>query len=111
MDAYGTTGDADKFVSLTQVDGGTIIFEGKNKRRIVGKGNIKLGNLMVEVIGLVKGLGHSPININHFVTKVTKIASKMVNVSGYVKTNPSHSQVRDMAIVICLTWVMTLLAT
>lgn len=41
-------GDANKFLSLTQIDGGTIMFGGKDEGRIVGKGNIELGELIIE---------------------------------------------------------------
>ena len=41
-------GDSDKFLSLTQINGGTVIYGGKDKRRIVGKGKIKIGELIIK---------------------------------------------------------------
>lgn len=69
-------GDAEKFLSLSQVDGGTVNFEGKYKGRIVGKGNIKLGELVIEDVTLVKGLRNNLITISQLCDKGYVISFK-----------------------------------
>lgn len=67
------TGDSINFESLTQIDGGIVIFGGKDKGRIIDKENIRLGNMVIDVIPLVKGLNHNPVNIGQLCNKGYKI--------------------------------------
>lgn len=48
------TGDAKSFIHMTQLDGGSVSFGGKEKGRIVGKGIVKVGQLIVDDVALVK---------------------------------------------------------
>lgn len=70
------TGDADKFSSLTQIDGGTVMFDGKDKGRIVRKGTVKIGELIIEDVALVEGVRHNLISISQLCDKRYKISFK-----------------------------------
>lgn len=84
------TGDADKFISLTQTGGGTITFSGKDEGKIVGNGHIKIGELIIEDVALVKGLRHNLISIRQLYDKGYEISFKDDEFTGKNK-DPSQT--------------------
>jgi len=81
------TRDNTKFLTLTTIDGGTVTFGGKDKDKIIGKGNIKLGNLIVEDVSFVKGLKHNLIDISQPCDKGYKISFEKGKCIGTSKDN------------------------
>lgn len=58
------TRNACTFRHLTQYDGGLVTFGGKEKGRLVRRGTIKVGELIIDDTTLVKGLRHNLISIS-----------------------------------------------
>lgn len=103
-----THGGFDKFLFLIQVDGGTNTFRGKDRGRIVGKGYIKLGELIIEDVVLVKGLRHNVIDISQLCNKGYEIYFKDGERMGKSKdqsqvfTGKRHGNIFSILIVYCL---------
>jgi len=48
------TGDPSKFVEISRYNGGSVSFDGNNKRKIIGTGIVKIGSLTIKDVSLVK---------------------------------------------------------
>jgi len=69
-------GDTNTFLHLTQVNGVYVVFGGKDKGRIISRDTIKVGELIIDDIALVKGLRHNLISINKLCDKGYEINFK-----------------------------------
>ena len=69
-------GNKDKFISLTIMNGGKVMFGDNAKGKIVGKGKVgRLPNYFFDDVLLIEGLKHNLLSISQFCDKGNEVIS------------------------------------
>ena len=58
------TGNPENFTKLSMISGRSVSFGGKNKGKVIGSGTVKIGNLIINNVSLVKGLKYNLISVS-----------------------------------------------
>ena len=81
------TGDPLKFINLERIKGENVSFGGNNKGKIIGKRTIKIDNLIINEVSLVKGLNFNLISISQLCDIGYRITFQEDKCSGISKDN------------------------
>ena len=80
-------GNPKNITKLSMISGRSVSFGGKNKGKVIGQGTVKIGNLIINDVSLVKGLKYNLISVSQLCDSGYKICFQYMKCTGVSSDN------------------------